>query len=115
MAGLKRIEGLALTFHDIFYELSGILCPWDKLSLSKIVKTILIFGEFFYLTRFNKHKLLFSPKSVSFALFSFSSLPYFVLALTFAVTNLPLTHRSILRDFPRPTIDDDDYPGLENN
>ena len=28
MAGLKQIECLALTFHDIFYELSGILYPW---------------------------------------------------------------------------------------
>ena len=48
------------------------------------------FSIFFYRPKqLNKNKLWYLPKCVPFVLFNYSSLSYDVLALSYAVTNLP--------------------------
>ena len=65
----------------------------------EIFKTILILVIVFFPTdviQFRGHNLWCPPKRTSYALFYYVSLPYFVLALISAVTNLP----NITSNFP---------------
>ena len=61
--------------------------------------------------QFNKNKLWYLPKWVPFVLFNYSSLSYDILALSYAVTNLP-NKTLFFRDFQGPKIKFHDFPGF---
>ena len=68
---------------------------------------------FFDLKQFNRNKLWYPLKWVSFTLFNYSSLSYIVLALSSVLTDLP-DKTSIFHDLQGPKIKFHDFPGLEN-
>ena len=71
------------------------------------------FSIFFYRPKqLNKNKLWYLPKCVPFVLFNYSSLSYNILALSYAVTNLP-NKTLFFHDFQGPKIKFHDFPGLE--
>ena len=71
------------------------------------------FRVFLDLKQFNRHKLWCPSKCVPFALFSYFSLFYIVLALSSAATSLS-NKILIFHDSQGPTIKSHDFPGLEN-
>ena len=91
-----------LVFHDLTFS-----CHFRKFQ------NVTCFSIFFDLTQFNRNKLWYSPKCVSFVLFNYSSLSYIILALSSAVTNLP-NKTLIFHDFQGPKMKFHDFPGLEN-
>ena len=88
----SRVCTLLSCSNSMTFSMTFSSFPWPQfqLSLSKIFKTILVFGDIFtYVIQLNRHKLWCPTKRASFALFDYVSLSYFVLALTSTVTNLP--------------------------
>ena len=75
-----QIPWLSMTFHDHRFS-----CHF--LKFWKLLVTC--FSIFLALKQFNRNKLWYPPKCAPFALFNWSSLPYVILALSSAVTNLP--------------------------
>ena len=70
---------------ELFQELSQFSMTLGLAFLFKNVKNFLIFGDFVHLTQFNIHKLWYPLTNLSFMLFYFLSLSYFVLAWTSAL------------------------------
>ena len=102
-------------FHDFQW-----LFPWHFQVLQDLTfscqfqkfKTFTCFRVLFDLKQFNRHKLWSSPKCVLLTLLNYSSLSYFVLALSSAVNNLSNT-TWIFHDFQGPTIPWLSRPGNE--